>query len=327
MTELILHDRPVPTVFDLAGHDENDMTAALGWGLARSAAFLRAFGRRVAPGVSLTGAEIRLQEFDAADGGYTDIEVLSDELHVIVEAKKGWWLPSTEQLRRYEHRFATRARQHQRVVVLTQIGAEEVVRHALAGWSPPAPATDEVLGWAELFKLARDASHTGPLHERRVASELATYLRGVAEMRDTDSNSVYVVALGSGAWAGWGDMTMIRIVEETGRYFFPATGKNWPKMAPNYMGFRYRGTLQSIHHVESYVIHGNPYIEIPGAPDLPWDEPHYVLRLGPPIRPDHEVRTGPSIVQANRVWCDIDLLLTSATITDALVATRARRSE
>jgi hypothetical protein len=27
MTELVLHDRPVETVFDLLGHDENDMTA------------------------------------------------------------------------------------------------------------------------------------------------------------------------------------------------------------------------------------------------------------------------------------------------------------
>jgi hypothetical protein len=68
--------------------------------------------------------------------------------------------------------------------------------------------------------MAREASHCGPLYERRVAAELATYLRGVADMRPTDSNRVYVVALGSGAWEGWGDMTQIRIVEELKRYFF-----------------------------------------------------------------------------------------------------------
>jgi hypothetical protein len=30
MPELVLHDRPIETVFDLLGHDENDMTASLG---------------------------------------------------------------------------------------------------------------------------------------------------------------------------------------------------------------------------------------------------------------------------------------------------------
>jgi hypothetical protein len=30
MSDLVLHARPVETVFDLLGHDENDMTAALG---------------------------------------------------------------------------------------------------------------------------------------------------------------------------------------------------------------------------------------------------------------------------------------------------------
>jgi hypothetical protein len=55
--------------------------------------------------------------------------------------------------------------------------------------------------------------------------------------------------------------------------------------------------------------------------------PHYVLTLGPPIRPDHEVRNGPSIKRNARRWIDIDLLLTSPTIADALTATRARRSD
>lgn len=35
MTQLLLHGRAVPTVFDLLSHDEN---YALGWGLAQAAA-------------------------------------------------------------------------------------------------------------------------------------------------------------------------------------------------------------------------------------------------------------------------------------------------
>jgi len=52
--ELILHDRPIATVFDLLGHDEKDMTASLGWALAHNSALLGRFVERVAPGVFLT---------------------------------------------------------------------------------------------------------------------------------------------------------------------------------------------------------------------------------------------------------------------------------
>jgi hypothetical protein len=66
---------------------------------------------------------------------------------------------------------------------------------------------------------------------------------------------------------------------------------------------------------------------IPGSPDASWDVPHYFLTLGPPRRPDHAVRTGPRINRSARVWADIDLLLTSSTITEAWERTRARREE
>jgi hypothetical protein len=46
--------------------------------------------------------------------------------------------------------------------------------------------------------------------------------------------------------------------------------------------------------------------------------------LGPPIKPPHPVPNGPSIRQANRVWCMLDLLLKSATITDAWLETQKR---
>lgn len=50
-----------------------------------------------------------------------------------------------------------------------------------------------------------------------------------------------------------------------------------------------------------------------------------IVRMGQ-NRPATEVRNGPSIMRAMRTWEDIDLLLTSATITNALKATRNRRS-
>ena len=36
VSSLLLHDREVATFFDLVGHNENDMTSALGWSLSQS---------------------------------------------------------------------------------------------------------------------------------------------------------------------------------------------------------------------------------------------------------------------------------------------------
>jgi len=146
---------------------------------------------------------VELQEHDRADGGFTDIELLSTDLHVIVEAKRGWAPPSDAQLRRYEARLARADRPVQRVVILTQNVAETVVRHQLGPWQPTPPASIEVLGWSDVVRLIRAASRGGSLAERRLAAELATYLRVVADMRNIDSNSVYVVSLSTSSIPGW----------------------------------------------------------------------------------------------------------------------------
>lgn len=327
MPELVLHARPVATVFDLLGHDENDMTAALGWGLAHSHAMLRRFAERVLPGLSITEpVVIELQQHDQLDAGFTDIEIKAPNVHAIVEAKRGWDPPSEAQMRRYEARFATVGAVDQRFVVLTQNGAEQVVRHRLGAWAPPPPISVAILGWSDLVASAEAASREGRLGERHLAAELSAYLRGVADMRETKSNEVYVVSLSRQPWAGWPiDLTPVDEIERHRMYHYPTVG-SYPKIVPNYMGFRYDGKLQSVHHVDEYSIVDTPHGHIPGGPDSLWEVPHFLLRLGPPIRPDHEVRTGTGIVRSTRVTVDIDLLLTSATITEALAATRARRA-
>jgi hypothetical protein len=326
--ELVLHSRSVATIFDLLGHNENHMTFALGWGLSRNDAILRRFVERVAIGAALEPpVVVELQEHDRADGGFTDIEILSTDLHVIVEAKRGWEPPPEAQLRRYEARLARAERPVQRVVILTQNGAETVVRHHLGPWQPTAPARIEVLGWSDVVGLIRAASRGGSLAERRLAIELAAYLREVADMRNIDSNSVYVVSLGTSLIPGWpATLRSIDVLEQHGRYFFPGTGKNWPKTPPNYVAFRYHGRLQSIHHVDEYTIAQDMSPFFPDAPDTSDWEPHFLMTLGPAIRPDHEVRTGSGIVRSARVWVDIDLLLTAKTISEAAVESRRRHA-
>lgn len=326
MPELVLHGKPVGTVFDLLGRTENDMTYALGWGLTRSAKVLEGFAGRVAPGTRLVEpVVVELQEHDALDGGFTDVEVLTADLHVIVEAKRGWGPPGEAQLRRYEARFGRAGRPIQSLVVLTQNGAESVVRHQIGEWAPAPPIKAHVVGWSDVVRLIRAAGRGGPLAERRLAKELADYLGGLADMRNTESNSVYVVALATTPFPGWpAGITPIDVVQKWSRYFFPATG-NWPKTPPNYIAFRYWGKLQAIHHVDGYTIFENPHDAIEAWPDLEWS-PHFLLTLGPAIRPPSDVRTGTGIVRASRVWVDIDLLLTSSTITEAAHRSRERRA-
>ena len=144
-------------------------------------------------------------------------------------------------------------------------------------------------------------------------------------MRDTDSNQVYVVALSRKSWDGWPtDLTPVDEIEKHRIYHFPTVG-SYPKIVPNYMGFRYDGRLHSIHHVDEYTIVDTPFGHVPVAPNLTWDAPNFLLRLGPPICPDHEVRTGKGIPQSMRVTVDLDLLLTSATITEAYALQKARQ--
>jgi hypothetical protein len=94
----------VHTVFDLLGEKENDLTYALGWGLANSPRLIEAVRENVGAELALkdTGDHpgVRLQEY-VPDSGYTDVEIRSDKAHVIIEAKRGWVLPDEYQLGKY----------------------------------------------------------------------------------------------------------------------------------------------------------------------------------------------------------------------------------
>jgi hypothetical protein len=324
MSELRLHGAAVETVFDLLGHRENDMTYALGWGLARSDALLHGFLERVAGDVPVDPSPaINLQEYGTDDGGFTDIEVLTEHVHVIVEAKRGWAPPSASQLHRYEERLDAMARPSRWIVILTQNGAEEIVRHQIADWTPTDPTRACVLGWSDVVRLAEHASKIGHREARPVIAELTTYLRGVADMRDTHSNLVYIPALAQRPFNDNWKIGPIEIVERLGRYFFPAIGGAYPKEVPNYIGFRYWGKLQSIHHIESSEVVIDLGEHIPGAPSTAGERPHFLTTLGPAIRPDHDVRTG-DIYGAAWTRADIDLLLTCSTISEARDLTKKR---
>jgi len=147
-------------------------------------------------------------------------------------------------------------------------------------------------------------------------------------MQNVSSNLVYVVALKTWPPLVENGPTFADIVVKLNRYFHPIGGgpSGWPTTPPNYLGFRFDGALQQIRHVESYEIHESPWEElIPGISEAQgWDpSPHFFYKLGKPIVPDHEVKTG-GLYGPGRHWAAIDLLLTSTTVREARDETYAR---
>ena len=141
-------------------------------------------------------------------------------------------------------------------------------------------------------------------------------------MQNQTSNEVYVVSLGSGNPEDC-SLTWIDIVKQKNKYFHPMGGSGWPKEPPNYIAFRYHGKLQSIHHIEGYVVMTNPHKEITEMPDKEWDTPCFIYDLGPAIIPSKVIKTG-KIYPSGRVWCHLDALLTCDTISEARDLTKQR---
>jgi hypothetical protein len=109
-------------------------------------------------------------------------------------------------------------------------------------------------------------------------------------MQKQESNLVYVVSLGKEEWVP--GLTLRQVVKEKRRYFHPYGSGGWPKEPPNYIGFRYDGVLQSIHHIERSEVINNfssHFAEYPAANE---HEPYRLYSLGPAIRPLPKVRSG-----------------------------------
>lgn len=89
------------SVFELLGRDENALTFALGWCLAKVPKLFAELASLL--GVKKLGAELRvvLQEHSGTNG-ITDIELrVPGQIACIIEAKVGYEPPSPEQLSKY----------------------------------------------------------------------------------------------------------------------------------------------------------------------------------------------------------------------------------
>jgi hypothetical protein len=315
MPELTLYGRSIATVFDLLGDKENDLTYSVGWGLAQGESFAKRLLDDVFPGVDAREVRaVRLQEF-LPGSGFTDIELESERVAIVLEAKRGWSLPSNDQLEQYAPRLAQ-----------IDVGRILVVSECSPEFAEPSlpQAVDGVpvvyRSWKQIVHLAEDCAPKAQA-EKRILRELTKYLRGLMTMQKQTSNMVYVVSLGATRQSWSGSLTPIEIVTEKNVYFHPIGG-GYPKEPPNYLGFRWNGRLQQIRHVEGYEVFTDPHEHLVEIPSQQWER-HFVYALGPPIVPAKEVRTG-NLFRAQRVEAALDLLLTCDTVRDARDQTQER---
>ena len=184
----------------------------------------------------------------------------------------------------------------------------------------------ENISWRDIYNYSEKArincSHT----ERRLLIELNKYLENIMTMQNRDSNLVYVVALNNDFPTPGATITHIDIVNKKHKYWHAIGGKGRggrPKEPPNYIAFRYRGELQSIHHVESYEIFTDPHKIIKEVPSTDWGRPHFAYSLGKGFKPANVVKTG-NIFANGSVWVMLDTLFTCKTISEARDVSKKR---
>jgi hypothetical protein len=311
--DLYLHGREIHTVFELLGVEENDITYSLGWCLSESEALANALARKALGKMAEPVEAIRLQDH-VSGKGITDIQLHAGPDLVVVEAKRGWSVPTREQLELY----AGRRPQPSALLALSEC-SQEYADTKLVSAAGGVPVRH--LSWKEVAVLTRKVLPETGLHERHLLNHFLSYLGRAMPIQNKESNAVFVVALSTETPKNSG-ISWIDISEKEGRYFHPI-GNNWPKTPPNYMGFRYHGRLQCIRHVDDYEVGTNPHKFIPAMASEEWDTPHFFYKLGPRIVPPTEVKTG-NLYMNSRVWVAFDLLLTSKTIAEARDKTQER---
>lgn len=325
-TELHLHGRKIDTVFQLLGENENDITYSVAWAMSQSPHFLRYFLRSILKRESkiIQDVSIRLQHIEKS-GGITDIEIESPgNFFIIIEAKRGWDLPSRKQLQLYANRssFKSNDASIKRIVILSECSQEYANLYLECreiNGVPVIPAS-----WKDIVRITTIARSGASNTEKHIIDELQIYLRGLMTMQNIYTNRVYVVSIKAEKEEGWG-ISWIDIVEKRKRYFHPVGLLGFPPEPVNYIAFRYGGRLQSIHHVEGYEIFNNPHDKFPEIPNSKWD-PHFLYKLSPAFGPDKIVKTG-KIYRSGRVWCMLDTLFTSNTISDARDKSKKREEQ
>ncbi|GAA2617510.1 hypothetical protein [Paractinoplanes durhamensis] len=319
MAALTRHGTPVASVFDLLGATENDLTAALGFTLARAPALLEAVVRRVFPGATAADLDAASLAVEVrGEVGRTDLEITLPGALLIVEAKRDWLLPTHAQLRAYAPRV--RKRGDGALITLSQASRE------LAQLQTPSQV-DGVpvihVSWRDVLTDLRAIRVERRGQERLWLDQLNTYLRRVVHLRPVADSWTYCVVLNDERPGNGGDHTFREFVTDEHAYFHPYGVGGWPTEPPNFMAFRWHGAVHRIHRVlRADVLPSllDRWPDIPATADTV--RPHAVYDLGPQLPPTEPIPSGASY-RASRLWVLLDQLQTAPTLAAALAGSKS----
>lgn len=323
MGELIAYGSKVESVFQLVGNLENDITKSIAWSLCKCPIFLKYVVSEIFSNLDINPDEvtIRYQSYEK-NKGITDLEVTDNKnFYIIIEAKRGWILPGAEQLTLYSERKDFVHSKVRNKAIVTMSECSNIYAKSYLPFTEINGVAVKHLSWRKIWSIADSARVNSKNTDKVVLKELMRYLGGLMTMQAKESNWVYVVSLGYNKPQGC-ELSFVDIVKKKNVYFHPFGGNGWPKEPANYIAFRYDGQLQSIHHIEDYVVTKNLHDEVPEMPDCEGND-HFVYKLGPAIVPGKIVKTG-KIYASGRKWAMLDTLFTSDTIYEACEISKKR---
>jgi len=318
--QLLRNDTPINSLFNLLGDKENDITFSLAWFFSKNEKFLSWFLKEViGDSIKYQKVDINLQKYDEKYGGYTDIEIVVDnDWFIIVEAKKGWNLPTKRQIRKYMKRKKHYPSFRTLFVVLSDCDQEYAIKE-VKKYQLKAKVIS--VSWEKLFLKLNRIRELSNNYQKQLINELEKYLKGVISMDNVESNKVFCVALSRDKAVGSHRISFLEVVTKKKKYFYPV-GKGWPSPPPTYIAFRIDAKLLSIHYVKKYDIVTNFHKYIPEIPSEEFD-PFYLLWLDTPFGPKKEVKNG-NIYANQHLWFMIDTIFTSKTIKEARDKTKRR---
>lgn len=301
----------IATVFDLLGHKEVDLTAALGWTLSQSPVLLDALTREL--GFNLSPNEVTVALEAADDEGRTDIDLTASTVKIVIEAKQGWLVPGEEQLAKYRRRF------------------DGFVNGLLVSMSDSSEvwATDQLpravdgipvrhVAWDTVRAAVKSSRSVTRGRERFWLEELEIYMGKATSAVPYDDQWVFCVVASDTPFGG---ITFQDYVRHERVYFHPFGGNNtWPKVAPNFLCFRWGGQVQQVNRVKSSEILPQLSDRWPDVTRDESDGPHIVYDLGPDI-PIPAISTKGTYA-TGRVWCLLDQLLVHSTLSAALLGSK-----
>jgi len=310
----------VHSVLSLLGQEENDLTAALGFTLARCRPLSTAVLRRVWPAAA-DDEDVSFALEVRAEVGRTDLEVRLPAVSalLIFEAKRDWLLPTSKQLTQY----VSRIRRYGAGVLVSLSQASQ----ALAATQLPkeirgVPVVH--LPWRDILADMAAARPKCKGRERIWLDELLIYLMEVIRMRTVADSLTYSVVLSEDRPGGEGTPTYREFVTDGDCYFHPYGVGGWPTEPPNFMAFRWAGHVQRIHRVMQADVVPSIRDRFPYLPVGPASDRAYaVYDLGPRIPPFEPIPNGQGVYPSSRLWVLLDQLQTAPTLKDAIAGTRA----